>query len=332
MKNKFLYISGILILITFIYSVSAALDTSLCNPTIQIVNQDPYPAIPDSYVKVVIQVSNLGSCNGFAVKLNPEYPFSLDPGVDSVQTIAKEPYAPGFKTSWDVPYKIRVANDALEGDYYLKLYYHQGVSEDFITNYIVKSLNISITDAQTDFDVVVQESTGSQISLGIVNSGKNTANSLVVGIPQQENYRVSGTSEQIVGNLAAGDYTIITFNVAQGFGGYNQTRNRQYNASNQPPNQQIPQNQPLKIKIDYTDGIGKRRSVIKEIPLSGSLTQTNITSRITNGQFNRNNSNNTGLSIWWIIVIGIVIIIILVIVLLKYGENIRILKILLSGS
>ena len=112
-----------------------------------------------------------------------------------------------------------------------------------------KDFNITITDVQTDFDVVIQEASGTQVSIGIVNIGKNTANSLIVRIPQQENFRASGTSEQIVGNFAAGDYTIVSFNIisiARNARNATLPRNfTQFSSQNA--------SQPLKIQIDYTD-------------------------------------------------------------------------------
>ena len=40
------------------------------------------------------------------------------------------------------------------------------------------------------------------------------AYSVKVSIPDQEGYKVSGSSSTIVGNLEKGDYTIASFNVA----------------------------------------------------------------------------------------------------------------------
>src|SRR3989344_3461580 len=112
MKNKIYYMVLVFILIASISLVHAA-DITSCNYAINLINQDPNPATPNSYVKLVFEVSGLSNCNGFAVKLDPQYPFSLDPGADVVQTITKTPYAQDYKSTWDIPYKVRVAQEAL---------------------------------------------------------------------------------------------------------------------------------------------------------------------------------------------------------------------------
>jgi hypothetical protein len=313
MNKNLLSFAGILI-IMFVSMSLASADTVLsCNPHVNIISQDPSPAIPDSYVKVVFEISNLATCNGLSVKLNPIYPFSLDPGYNPIQTIEKNPYSPDYKTAWDVPYTIRVAQDALEGDYELKLQYHEGANKDFqYSSFVEEGFNLTVTDVQTDFAVVVQQSSGTQVSLGIVNTGKNVANSLIVGIPQQDNYRPSGTSQQIVGNLAAGDYTIVSFTVTPQFS-RNTTRGAPGAVGQAPANaaEQMP-----KVKMDYTDGIGERRSVVKEVQLSsqGNSTRNNF-------NMARNGTTTSTTSIWWYIGGGAVILIVAGLFFFKYKEK-----------
>jgi len=340
MKNKLFLLTvlalSLIFMVTTVNIVSA--DTS-CNPTIQIVNQDPIPAVPNDYVKVIIEVSNLVNCNKFAVDLNPKYPFSLDPGTDPIQVLEQTPYSLNYKSSWDIPYTIRVAPDAIDGSYGLNLLYHEGNSKDFTTNYAVQALNLSIVGSQTDFATVIQGVSGNQVSIGIVNIGKNTANSLIVSIPQQQNYQATGTTQQIVGNLNAGDYSIVTFTVNSritGGAGRNFTRtgtagqqnpnSENFNASSNIPNPNNPgvnfANQTIRLQLDYTDGIGVRRSITKEIPFSlSSFSSGNLTG---SGNFSRRTTTaSSGLSIWWYIGGIIVILVILYIVYRKYGDNMK---------
>jgi hypothetical protein len=301
---------------------------SACSPTIKLVNQDPLPAIPNDYVKIVFEVSGLvnPACKGMSVKLTQEYPFSLDSGDSGIQSISDATYSQGYKNVWNVPYKLRVAQDALEGDYLLKLYYYLGTDGSFDTNHLEKDFNITITDVQTDFAVVVQDSSGTQVSLGIVNTGKNTANSLVVGIPQQESFRATGTSQQIVGNLAAGDYTIVSFavspivarNFTRNMTGGQQPFNPNINASGQQFNLD---GQTLKIKMDYTDGIGKRRSVVREVQFN--VQQGNLTSRIGAAGRTGTTSTASGISHWWYL-LGITVLVIIGVYIKKnYGNEIK---------
>ncbi len=293
-----------------------------CSPTIQIVNQDPIPAIPGDYVKVVFELDGLVNCNGYAVKLNPQYPFSLDPGSEQIQTIGGGSYVADFKNTWMVPYKIRVADNALEGDYNLKLDYHEGASTNFESAF-ESNFNLTVTDSQTDFDVVMQDVTGQQVSLGVVNTGKNLANSLVVSIPKQDGFTVTGASKQILGNLAAGDYSTVAFNIAstnrvpgnftRPSGGFNYTSN--FNRTSM--NIQSPM---LQVQMDYTDGIGKRRTIVKNISADMLISPGNFTrtGTATGRIVATSTAKTSSISIWWYILGAAIVIIILV----RYREPI----------
>ncbi len=320
MENRVLvFILGVLLISCLLGINSVSAITIRCSPTIKLINQDPTPAIPDSYLKLIFEVSGIGTeCEGLKVKLSPEYPFSLDPSSNPIQTIEGTPDTPDYKNTWMVPYKVRVANDALEGDYDLKLLYNTG-TQNFDNAYVIDNFNISITDSQTDFSIVIQGTSGTQASIGIVNIGRNTANSLIVGIPAQENFIASGINEQIVGNLAAGDYTIVSFNIASvttSVNARNQNRTNSGNFNRLNPGQNITNSsnarlnsQMLNIKLDYTDGIGKRRSVIKQVQFSGSSAQGNFTRTST-----RSSSGTiSGVPYTYIIIIILIIIIVIII-------------------
>lgn len=297
-------------MITNINFVSAAYGDSSCNPVIKIVSQDPIPSIPDSYVKLIFEVSNLGNCYGFAVKLNPEYPFSLDTGSDSIQTIENIPSSSGYKSAWDVPYKIRIASDALDGEYNLKLTYHEGSGRDFETFAIEKMFNITIQDSRTKFDAVIQESAGSDVSIAIANIGKYTANSVVVRIPEQESFIVSGTDGQMVGNLESGDYTIVGFSVASKV-----TAPRNMTRGSSPSNSPV-QSSNLKFDVYYTDNIGERRIVNMELPLnSGNSTMMS--------GFPGRKTSSSSWSSWYTILIILVIFIGGCWIYKKYPKKIR---------
>jgi len=265
MKNKFLFASVILTLFIILFLSIASAAANSCNPTIKLTSQDPNPAVPNEYIKVVFEVSNLGECNGYAVRLNPEYPFSLDSNSSAVQTIETNPYAPGYRNVWTIPYKIRIDSAALDGDYNLKLQYHEKSSETFDT-YAEKNFNVTIKDSRTNFDAVIQEISGSDISIAIANTGKYVANSVVVRIPEQESFRVTGTDGQMVGNLASGDYTVVGFAVSSTKAiSRNSTR---ANPATTPAISNNPVSNKLRFDIYYTDNIGERRIVNMELLLN----------------------------------------------------------------
>ncbi|HWQ49206.1 MAG TPA: COG1361 S-layer family protein [Methanosarcina sp.] len=134
---------------------------------------------------------------------------------------------------------------------------------------------------ETDFDVSFSESDQGEISLSVANVGNNMAYSVKVSIPDQDGYKVSGSSSTIVGNLEKGDYTIASFDVAssQSVGGaeggagasdITKASDKEENATSASMD-----SNPLKVKIEYTDAKGERVTVDKEVELettAGNMT------------------------------------------------------------
>jgi len=141
----------------------------------------------------------------------------------------------------------------------------------------------------TNFDVTVSESTTSQISLYVANTGNNPAYSVTVRIPEQDNVVVQGSSSSIVGNLDKGDYTIVSFQVmsasaAVGMPGPAQdgqtgqvaSEERQRARTELAP-RNASQSNNLKVAIDYTDTTGVRRTVEKAVPIQLTTMSSNVT-------------------------------------------------------
>ena len=133
----------------------------------------------------------------------------------------------------------------------------------------------------TDFDVAFSESDAGEISLSVANVGNNMAYSVKVSVPKQDNYKVSGSSSTIVGNLEKGDYTIASFDVAstqsatgaEGSSGAPGTAKASAEGGNLTA--ASVEGNPLKVQIEYTDAKGERITVDKEVELEitgGSMT------------------------------------------------------------
>ncbi len=103
----------------------------------------------------------------------------------------------------------------------------------------------------TDFQVSLQQSSGTEQSITVGNIGANTATAVVVSIPRQDGYAAVGPSEVFLGNLDPGDFSVASFNVAPRTGGSSR--------------------QPLEIDVAYTGTDGRRRDVVKTITLSAQL-------------------------------------------------------------
>jgi hypothetical protein len=190
---------------------------------------------------------------------------------------------------------------------------------------------------KTTFDIVLQTSTSSTTTFAVVNTGANTASSVVVSLPQQPSYSTSGTSSTSVGNLDAGDYTLASFsltsttsnttgNGTMQFPSFNRT------GMNSPPtggnftggrnmNQSFfgKGGNALVVQIAYTDVFGVRQTVQKQVNLSSgstsgfsSRTSTQGTSGTFPGSFSSQTQSSDLTNSVMYIAIGVVGIIVIV--------------------
>jgi hypothetical protein len=142
----------------------------------------------------------------------------------------------------------------------------------------------------TDFDVSFSESSQGEVSLSVANVGNNIAYAVKVSVPEQDGYKVSGSSSTIVGNLEKGDYTIASFNVASKQAAGDNTKTTSGEPSNTAEasargnDSTLTSSNPLKVQIEYTDAKGERITVDKEVKLA--MTSGNMTAQGTRGQRN----------------------------------------------
>ncbi len=119
---------------------------------------------------------------------------------------------------------------------------------------------------ETDFDVSFSESDAGGTSLSVANVGNNMAYSVKVSIPDQDGYKVSGSSSTIVGNLEKGDYTIASFKIEStgdsGAEGTAPTTRSCKSRKEEKINFCFMNANPLKVQIEYTDAKGERITVI----------------------------------------------------------------------
>lgn len=149
-----------------------------------------------------------------------------------------------------------------------------------LENYESKNETIQTTagifvGGATDFDVSFSESSMGQTSLSIANIGNNMAYAVKVSVPKQENYRVIGSPSNIVGNLQKGDYTVASFNItgAQAAGKSSGTSSSNINtgSADRDNSTSTPgDNNPLKVRIEYTDAKGERIKVDKDVAVQMS--------------------------------------------------------------
>ena len=105
------------ILVTILFSINL-ISAEACDPDVTLLNQDPYPAVPGDYVKLVFQVDNLENpeCNGFDFELLADYPIEFDPGMDGVRTYGEFEFIKDYESNLLIPYEVRINEDALDGE------------------------------------------------------------------------------------------------------------------------------------------------------------------------------------------------------------------------
>jgi hypothetical protein len=171
---------------------------------------------------------------------------------------------------YEIPLEVSVSPNAVPGLYSLSISIQY--QDKTGANQSISSVAGIEIGGETDFDVSVQESTSTLTTLAITNIGTTTAYSTVVRIPQQENFRVVGSSSSVLGNLNAGDYTLVSFQILP-------TRNFTQGTGRK-----------LLVEIYYTDAVGIRRVVEKDVEI-GLLSNTTFTRARTITQFQSPLSN-----------------------------------------
>lgn len=258
---------------------------------------DPYPVTPGEYFDIYIKVQAIGdSVKDATFELTPEFPFSLDGNENPIRKYGS------VSSDIVMKYKVRVDKDAVEGVNQLKLKYSINEEENYWTT---TQLDVQVDNSKTDFDLVIQDSTFSETSIAIANTGKNTANSLIVKIPEQQNFGVTGTNGQMVGNLDSGDYTVVSFSLA-------------------PTGMDSRSERNLTVELDYTDAIGERRSILKDIQVGPqTLSGLNMTGQ-SSGNFagGRTNAKKNS-SFWYEIGVILILVILIIIIYKKYTKQIK---------
>lgn len=235
-----------LFLLGFIF-ISTMVFAGACSIDVVLVNQDPYPAMPGEYVKVVFQVSGFESpdCGSVEFWINEKYPFSLNPGAENKVVMKSGTYLKDYQSHFLVPYDLRVDKDAIDGDNPIKVYY------SFLTGgaqIFSKDFDINVEDSRTDFEVFISDYdfTTKEVTVDILNTGDNNVEGLTIEVPVQEGVKVIGTDKIILGDLNSNEDDSATFKAEMNEGTVN-------------------------LNLVYTDQIGVRRTMPETIEFNPSL-------------------------------------------------------------
>tara|TARA_Y100000296_G_C5143252_1_gene242284 strand:+ start:304 stop:1110 length:807 start_codon:yes stop_codon:yes gene_type:complete len=232
-----------------------------CNLEVSMINQDPYPAIPGEYVKIIFQVSGISDekCGQIDVELLEKYPISFDEASDSTITFRSGIYEKDFGAFLTAPFKVRVDENALDGDIPIEIKTKTG----FTSGSIIKQFLLNIQDSKVDFEVHVKDydHNTNTITFEILNIGKNDVEALTVEIPKQENIEIKGPNRNIVGDIDSNEFSTADFEA-------------------------IMKNGEVKINIIYTDNIDVRRIIKKSVEFDSSYFLDRKADQKTNSNWN----------------------------------------------
>jgi len=234
---------GTIFLFLLVFSVTLV-SAEACDLTVSLLNQDPYPAVPGDYVKLVFQVSGLESseCRSIEFTLLEEYPIQLNPGEDGVRSFSEVDYIKDFQSNILVPYEVRVDENALDGANPIEISV-QNKNEAPIIN----TFNIEVDDVRADFEVYVKDYNFKthELTLEVLNIREADVEALTLSIPKQTNIIVKGPNRVVVGDLDSNEYTTADFEATL-------------------------RNGEITIDLTYSDTINVRRMTTKTITFDSS--------------------------------------------------------------
>lgn len=227
------------IALTLIFTL-ANISAESCDLGVSLINQNPYPAIPGDYVKIVFQVEGVSNpeCGTIKFELLEQYPLIFDPGEEPIITINSGVYHKDFSSFLIAPYKVRIDENALDGDNPIEIQYKTGFNQAYIS----KQFNLNVEDTRADFEIYVKDYNPitKEIIFEILNTAESDIEALTIEIPKQDNIQIKGAKINIVGDLDSNDYTTATFEATAQAG-------------------------EIVVKISYTDSINTRRTLEKTV-------------------------------------------------------------------
>lgn len=183
MKKQIIAIMALLALLLSVSTASASFAQNF-DIKVTMVNQEPDPVNPDSYVDVRFKIENLGTGEAENVKFEivPEFPFSLPPGESTIKDLGTLQSRQMDDKAVIVKYRILVSKNAIEGENDIKVRYK--INEFGYSEPDPFKISISTPDAILSIDSVISDpqmiKPGSESKLTI--SITNIADSLLKDI------------------------------------------------------------------------------------------------------------------------------------------------------
>lgn len=262
---------GVLLIGLLLVNLCLFASAAACDPAVTLVNQDPYPAVPGDSAKLVFQIEGLSSteCGDVIIQLVEKYPITVDPSTPSAISLKAGTYTTSDYQSFVMaPYKVRVAEDALDGETPVELL----VSTDKGTE--ASEFNMSIEDTRATFEVNIKDynPTTRELTFEILNTADTDIKALSVEVPKQANIEVKGANRIIAGDLDSNEFTTADFEA-------------------------IPKDGPITLNLYYSDAVDVRRTDVATVVFDSSY----FTGRIADQK-----TTSTWTYIFYIVVIAVI--------------------------
>lgn len=211
--------------------------------TSNVIYVDKTSLIPGEQTDLSFSVHNVGNAPLRDVTFSWESEDQLILPVGSDNTRYIDSVAIGQKAELD--YTVIADSEAEPGLYQLDLYlsYKDPLSGVTQQAHTVAGMFIG---GQADFEITYSETLEGESLISIVNSGSNPASSVSMTVPAQDSWDIIGSGTYIIGNLDKGESSDVSLTVKPKGEG----------------------NEPLQVKIAYTDTFGSRRTIIEELYLN----------------------------------------------------------------
>jgi len=234
---------GVLILL-IVFSLTLVSSTT-CDLNVSLLNQDPYPAVPGDYVKLVFEIDGLDDvdCNDITFQLLGDYPLRFDPGETGIRKFNKIDYIKDYESNILVPFKVRIDEDALDGINPIEA----NIQNKGETAKITETFSLEVEDVKADFEVYVTDYNYNtkELTIEVLNIEDVDIEALTVEIPKQDNIEVKGSNRVVVGDLDSNEYTSADFEATINNG-------------------------EIQINLIYSDKINVRRTVQKTVQFDSS--------------------------------------------------------------
>lgn len=270
------------LLFTVLFSLTLVVAAEPCSLDVSLLNQDPYPAVPGDYVKLVFQIEGMDNpeCNDITFTLLEDYPIEFDPGENGLRNFRKIDYIKNYESNILVPYEVRIDKEAIDGESPIEA---KVQSKGLAT--VTKTFDIEIENTIADFEVYIKnyDYATRELTIEVLNIAEIDIEALTVEIPKQDNIVVKGSNRAVVGDLDSNEYTSADFEAT-------------------------PVDGEIKVDLIYSDSINVRRSVEKTVSFDSSY----FTGRISDVQ-----KSSSGK----FIVIGVILLIVAWIVVKKIKKS-----------